>query len=78
MRFGVPLRRSRAEPLRLLPRLEAELEVALGSMTRERLDELRRAIEALDALLVRLMLMGERRTLVIEVRRVKAALGMCR
>ena len=40
----------------------------------ERLDELRRRIEAVDAELVRLL--TERRTLVIEVGRVKAALGL--
>ena|SRR5688572_10342466 len=43
-------------------------------MTTDRLNELRRAIEALDAELVRLMV--ERRALVIEVGRVKAALGL--
>lgn len=41
---------------------------------RERLDELRQRIEALDAELVRLI--GERRGLVIEVGRVKATLGL--
>ena len=43
-------------------------------MTRERLDELRQRIEALDAELVRLI--GERRDLVIEIGRVKAGLGL--
>lgn len=43
-------------------------------MTRERLDELRRRIEQLDAELVRLI--GERRELVLEIGRVKAALGL--
>jgi chorismate mutase len=41
---------------------------------RERLDELRQRIEALDAELVRLI--GERRGLVLEVGRVKAELGL--
>lgn len=41
---------------------------------RERLDELRQRIEALDAELVRLI--GERRALVIEIGQVKAALGL--
>jgi len=43
-------------------------------VSRERLDELRRRIEEVDAELVRLI--GERRTLVIEVGRVKASLGL--
>ena len=43
-------------------------------MTRERLDELRQRIEALDAELIRLI--GERRDLVIEIGRIKAALGL--
>jgi chorismate mutase len=43
-------------------------------MSRERLEELRQRIEALDAELVRLI--GERRDLVIEIGRVKAALGL--
>ncbi|MSR36088.1 MAG: chorismate mutase [Gemmatimonadetes bacterium] len=44
------------------------------SESRERLDELRQRIEALDAELVRLI--GERRALVIEIGQVKAALGL--
>ena len=43
-------------------------------MTQERLSELRAAIEALDAELVRLV--GERRALVLEVGRVKTELGL--
>ena len=43
-------------------------------MSRERLAELRSAIEALDAELVRLV--GQRRSLVLEVGRLKSELGM--
>ena len=43
-------------------------------MTRERLDELRKRIEQVDAELVRLI--GERRELVVEIGRVKAGLGL--
>jgi chorismate mutase-like protein len=43
-------------------------------MSRERLEELRGRIEALDADLVRLI--GERRDLVVEVGRTKAELGL--
>jgi chorismate mutase/prephenate dehydrogenase len=43
-------------------------------MSKERLSELRAAIEALDAELVRLI--GERRALVLEVGRVKGELGL--
>ena len=43
-------------------------------MSQERLSELRTAIEALDAELVRLI--GERRALVLEVGQVKAELGL--
>jgi chorismate mutase len=45
-----------------------------GALSRERLDELRQRIEALDAELVRLI--AERRELVIEIGRVKAELGL--
>ena len=45
-----------------------------GPVSRKRLAELRSAIEALDAELVRLV--GERRALVLEVGRLKSELGM--
>ena len=43
-------------------------------MSKEKLSELREAIEALDAELVRLI--GERRALVLEIGRVKGELGL--